>query len=149
MLLDTSGAPLRAALPHAPDILKPNAEELAELFGRRLGPLAAVRAAAESLLDRGVRRVAVSMGADGGLFVERRHALLARPPRVEVRSTVGAGDAMVAGMVAGEIDGLALPDLARLATASGAYAVTKVGPGIEDREAHRRLASEVWIEMLS
>ncbi|MFL6196792.1 MAG: 1-phosphofructokinase [Thermoanaerobaculia bacterium] len=149
VLLDTSGPPLREALAGAPEVVKPNADELGELLGRRLDTPAAVRGAAESLLERGVQRVVISMGGAGAVFIERGQALLARPPRVDVRGTVGAGDAMVAGIVAAMIDHSSLADLARLATASGAYAVTRAGPGIEDREAHRRLITEVEIETLS
>jgi 1-phosphofructokinase len=146
VVLDTSGMPLREALASAPDVLKPNVEELAELVGRFLATLADVRAAARSLVARGVRLVVVSMGADGALFVDQDRALLARPPKVAVRSTVGAGDAMVGGIVHAKLHDLPLPDLARFATASGAYAVTRVGPGIDDREEHRYLIDQVEVQ---
>lgn len=148
VLLDTSGRPLRAALPARPEVMKPNVDELSELTGQALDTPAAVRAAGESLLDQGVQRVVVSMGGDGAVFVERGRALLARPPRVPVRSTVGAGDAMVAGIVHAMIHGLPLEDLARMATASGAYAVTRIGAGIEDRTAYQDLTRQVEIETL-
>lgn len=147
-LLDTSGRPLREALASGPEVMKPNVDELAELLDRPLAGLRDVRDAAQSLLDRGVQRVVVSMGAEGALFLDREDALLARPPRVEVRSTVGAGDALVAGLVHATIQGLPLADLARMATASGAYAVTRVGPGIEDRAALESLLGQVEIEPL-
>jgi 1-phosphofructokinase len=146
VLLDTSGRPLREALAGRPDVMKPNAGELSELVGKALDTTATVREAARSLLDQGVRRVAVSMGEAGAVFVDREQSLLARPPKVEVRSTVGAGDAMVAGIVYGMIHGLPLEEVARAATASGAYAVTRIGSGIDDPAGHRRLMSEVEIE---
>ncbi|HSK78682.1 MAG TPA: 1-phosphofructokinase [Thermoanaerobaculia bacterium] len=149
VVLDTSGRALREALASAPEVMKPNVEELSELAGRALDTTAAVRAAAESLLDRGVERVVVSMGAEGALFVDRDKALLARPPKVPVRSTVGAGDAMVAGIVYAMSRDLPLEDVARTATASGAYAVTRIGAGIEDRAEHRKLAEQVEIETFS
>lgn len=149
VVLDTSGRALFEALASAPEVMKPNVDELSELAGRALDTPAAVRAAAESLLDRGVERVVVSMGAEGALFVDRDKALLARPPRVTVRSTVGAGDAMVAGIVYAMSHDLPLEDVARTATASGAYAVTRIGAGIEDQAEHRRLAEQVEIETFS
>jgi 1-phosphofructokinase len=148
VVLDTSGGPLREALASAPEVLKPNVEELGELVGRTLATPAEVRAAGESLLARGARLVVVSMGGDGALFLDREQALLARPPKVEVRSTVGAGDAMVGGIVYALIHDLPLADLARMATACGACAVTRIGPGIEDRDAHRKLIEQVEIEKL-
>lgn len=148
VVLDTSGRPLREALASRPEVMKPNVDELSELTGRALDTPGAVRAAAGSLLEAGIERVAVSMGGDGAVFVERGRALLARPPRVAVRSTVGAGDAMVGGMVYAMLHDLPLEDVARMATASGAYAVTRIGPGIEDRAEHRSLMSRVEIESL-
>lgn len=140
--LDTSGPALREALASQPEAVKPNVEELSELTGHKPTDVAA---AARTL---GVRRAVVSMGEDGAMFVDGDVALLARPPRVEVRSTVGAGDAMVAGIVYGMIHELPLEEAARFATACGAYAVTRVGPGIEDPDEHRELMSRVEIERL-
>lgn len=148
VVLDTSGPALQAAVAAEPEVVKPNVEELGALVGRTLATPAEVRAAGESLLSRGVRRVAVSMGADGAVFLENGRALLARPPAVPVRSTVGAGDAMVSGIVYALYRGLPLEDAARLGTASGAYAVTAVGSGIGDPLRHRELMESVRIERL-
>jgi 1-phosphofructokinase len=148
VLLDTSGRPLRQALASRPEVIKPNVEELSELTGQVLENPGAVRAAAESLLEKGVQLVAVSMGGDGAVFMERGRALLAKPPRVAVRSTVGAGDAMVGGIVASMIQGLPLEGIARMATACGAHAVTRLGAGIENQIKLRVLAEKVEIERL-
>jgi len=146
VVLDTSGPPLRAALAARPAAVKPNAAELAELVGRALGTVAEVRAAGASLLERGVGRVVVSMGAEGALFLEDGQAVLARPPRVAVQSSVGAGDALVGGLVFAQLRGLPLEEAARIATGSGAYAVTRIGPGIADLAEHRALIERVEIE---
>jgi 1-phosphofructokinase len=150
VLLDTSGPPLRAALEteRRPVVMKPNVDELAELTGETLETPAAVRAAAVSLLERGVGKVVVSMRGEGALFVEPGRALLAKPPRVTVLSTVGAGDAMVAGIVAALLRGGSLEDVARQGTACGAYAVTRLGAGIDNPAELRRLAGKVRIESL-
>lgn len=140
--LDTSGPALREALASRPDVAKPNLDELSEVIGHR--PLD-WPAAARAL---GVPRVVISMGGDGAVFVDGDQSLLARPPRVPVRSTVGAGDAMVAGLVYGMIHELPLEEAARFATASGAYAVTRVGSGIENPDEHRELMNQVEIERL-
>lgn len=148
VVLDTSGRPLREALASRPEVMKPNVDELSELAGRTLESPADVLAAAESLLAQGVQRVVVSMGGDGAVFADREGALLARPPRVAVRGTVGAGDAMVAGIVYAMLHDLPPADLARTATASGAYAVTRIGSGVDDLAEHRKLAEQVEIETL-
>ncbi len=125
VVVDASGEPLRHALDAAPRVVKPNVHELEALVGEELSSTEAVVRAARALLARGVELAVVSMGGDGALFVRDGAVLLARPPRVEVRSTVGAGDAMVAGIVAGRLRGLPLPDVARLATAFSLDALTR------------------------
>lgn len=98
--VDSSGAPLAAAVAAGPDLLKPNLEELAELSGSALDSLGAVLAAAQALRERGVGAVLVSLGARGALLVDRTGAHHASTPPVPVRSTVGAGDSTLAGFLA-------------------------------------------------
>ncbi|HEV2734976.1 MAG TPA: 1-phosphofructokinase family hexose kinase, partial [Longimicrobiaceae bacterium] len=125
VVVDASGEPLRHALDAAPHVVKPNVHELEALVGEPLPTPEAVARAARALLARGVELAVVSMGEEGALFARQGATVLARPPRVEVRSTVGAGDAMVAGIVAGRLRGLPLPELARMATAFSLDALTR------------------------
>jgi 1-phosphofructokinase len=99
--IDASGAPLAAAVDAGPDLIKPNAEELAELVGRPLPRLADVVDAAVEVRKRGVATVLVSLGGDGALLVSADEVLHGWAPPVRVRSTVGAGDATLAGYLAG------------------------------------------------
>ena len=71
---------------------------------------------------------------EGALFVTADACLHAQPPEVAVKSTVGAGDAMVAGFIAGQLRGLSLADSARLATASAIGALTQLGPRLPAAE---------------
>ena len=128
VLLDSSGNPLREGIVAAPWAIKPNIAELEELVGAPLPDEAAVIAAARQLLAEGLGCVVVSMGEQGALFITADECLQAIPPEVEVKSTVGAGDAMVAGFVAGTLRGWTLADCARLATASALGALTQLGP---------------------
>ncbi|MDP2316767.1 MAG: 1-phosphofructokinase [Pseudomonadota bacterium] len=125
--LDTSGPALATALAAVtPTILKPNVRELEEALGRALPSEAHLLDAALEIVRRGTELVAVSMGARGALFVTAGEAVLARPPGApDAMSTVGAGDAMVAGIVAARLTGLDLPALARLATACSVAAITR------------------------
>ncbi|MCB0200231.1 MAG: 1-phosphofructokinase, partial [Anaerolineae bacterium] len=90
-----------------------------------------------------------SMGKQGALYVEADEAVRATPPEVVVQSTVGAGDAMVAGIVAGKRRGLSLPDCARLATAFSVDAVTHIGSGLTSREAIESIAQQVAVTPVS
>jgi 1-phosphofructokinase len=127
--VDTSGSPLAAVLGSRPDLIKPNAEELAELVGRPLRTLGAVIDAARELLDRGVGAVLVSLGADGALLASPHGVVAAQPPPVKVASTVGAGDATLAGFLAARTSPDAPDDAGALAEAVawGAAAVELPG----------------------
>ncbi|MFG2877621.1 1-phosphofructokinase [Streptomyces sp. NPDC048337] len=99
--LDTSGPALLAALPAHPDVIKPNARELAEAVGRPLSTLGDVVKAAEELRSLGAGAVLASLGVDGQLLVsaEGTHYGTAPVPPARVRSNVGAGDATLAGFL--------------------------------------------------
>ena len=130
--VDTSGDALRHAVEAGPHVVKPNVHELESLVGEPLPTRAAVLGAARELLRRGVELAVVSMGAEGALFVRDGEAVLAVPPRVAVGSTVGAGDAMVAGTVSGLLRGLSLGETARLATAFSVAAIALGSDGERD-----------------
>jgi 1-phosphofructokinase len=148
VVLDTSGEPLRHALDAAPQIIKPNVHELEALVGRTLASTEAVVDAARALLERGVELAAVSMGAEGALFVARDAVVLARPPAIKVGSSVGAGDAMVAGIVAARLAGLDLAGTARLATGFSLAALTRAGQGPASRAEVEAMAGRVRVERL-
>ena len=97
--IDTSGEPLRQAAASGCDLLKPNVSELEYLVGRDLETIGDVVRAAVDVVAGGVGAVVVSMGADGALYVDADHRLHATTPPTEVRNTVGAGDALLAGFV--------------------------------------------------
>lgn len=146
--LDSSGAALRAGLEAAPWLIKPNVEELAEALGAPAEDLAAQREAAGRLHARGIRHVVVSQGADGVRWFAEAGAWQARPPRVTVASTVGAGDSLLAGLLHGLLDGAPPAEALRLATAIAAQAVTRIGFGIDDREHLERLRQGVQVDAL-
>ncbi len=129
--VDTSGPPLAEAVRTTPDLLKPNREELEELTGRSLVDREALAGAARELVDAGVSTVVVSLGGEGALFVRAGEAVFATPPPVRVASTVGAGDAMVAGTIAGTLRDLPLAGVAALATATAATKIGRVGPYLD------------------
>lgn len=125
VVVDTSDEPLRLALQAAPAIIKPNIHELEALLGTPLHSQEAIINAARSLLALGIQLVVVSMGKDGACFVTADRVVIAHPPEVTVRSTVGAGDAMVAGIVFAQIRNLSLEDCALLGTAFSLEALTR------------------------
>ena len=129
--VDTSGPPLSEAVQSRPDLVKPNREELEELTGRTLPDREALAGAATELVDAGVAMVVVSLGREGALFVRAGDVVFAAAPSVPVASTVGAGDAMVAGAVTGMLRDLPLDDVAALATGAAATKIGRVGPHLD------------------
>lgn len=130
--VDTSGVPLSYAVSAGPDLIKPNAEELAELTGASLSTWGDVTKHAQTLRDSGVGTVLVSLGEDGALLVDADGVRRAYAPPVDVRSTVGAGDSTLAGFLAAGASG---DDALRMAVAFGTAAVTLPGsamPGPND-----------------
>jgi 1-phosphofructokinase len=147
--LDTSGEALRHALEAAPQVIKPNIHELEDLVGAQLTTSGGIVEAARTLLDRGIRLVAVSMGGEGACFVDDNNVVLARPPAVEVKSTVGAGDAMVAGIVAGQLRNMPPAVCARLATAFSVDAISHIGSGLSSPAAIEAGIQQVTVEELA
>lgn len=103
--VDTSGAPLREALPAGPDLIKPNHEELADAVGHPVLTVGDAVAAARELRGDGAGAVLVSLGADGALLVDAAGAVHGTCPVEAVRSTVGSGDALLAGFLAAGASG--------------------------------------------
>jgi 1-phosphofructokinase len=95
--IDASGPPLRMAVAAGPDLIKPNLQELEELVDRSLNTLGEVLSCARDLLTQGVGTVVVSLGGDGALLVSASAIAHAVAPVSSPLSTVGAGDALLAG----------------------------------------------------
>ncbi|MDR3376000.1 MAG: 1-phosphofructokinase [Ancalomicrobiaceae bacterium] len=132
VVLDTSGSALAATLggPHVPHVIKPNRVELEGVVGRPLPETADVIAVARHLVKRGVGLVVVSRGSKGAVLVDKDQAIEVVLPAKTVLSNVGTGDAMVAGLVAGMIEGAPLERLARLAVAFASAKLDQIGPHI-------------------
>ena len=139
VVLDTSGRPLREALDAPAGLLpwaiKPNQEELEEWNGECFTDLGQMAQAAHKLCQRGIGLVVVSRGAEGALFVSERHVLLGRPPIQQITSTVGAGDALVAGLVAALAEKAEPERVALLALSFASAKLGQDGPSLPDRAA--------------
>ncbi|MEF1261719.1 PfkB family carbohydrate kinase, partial [Vibrio harveyi] len=134
VLFDSSKAALRAGIEAYPWLIKPNDEELSDFVGKHLATPEQCQIAAQTLSDKGIENIVVSMGADGVMWLNQGEWLRAQPPRMNVVSTVGAGDTLVAGLCWGHMQVMPKNDLLRFATALSALAVSQVGVGITSQE---------------
>ncbi len=129
-VVDAAGDLLAGVLAYRPFLIKPNRAELAELVGHALPDDAAVEEAARELQSRGARNVLVSLGGDGALLLDEE-GIVHRAPSLCKHPcyTVGAGDSMVAGFLAGVDEGydyaLRLGSAAGSATASSSTLATR------------------------
>jgi len=132
--VDTSDAPLIALggrlSEAAPALLKPNAEELAQLTGAPVHDPAEAAAAARMLLDKGAHTVLATLGGDGAVLVDATGAWHASAPETKVVSTVGAGDSSLFGYLFGDLRGADPADRLRLAVAYGSAAASLPGTTI-------------------
>lgn len=122
VVLDSDDEPFRAGLRAKPNIIKPNVHELERLVARPLKDVSVIIEAAVEVLERGIDIVLVSMGARGVLLVTNDERCIARPPRVDVVNTIGAGDSAVAGFVHSLILGESYVQAAKRAAATGTAA---------------------------
>ena len=100
VIVDTSGEPLRKVLEKGVYLIKPNIGELAKLIGVERLALPEVEKAAKTLIEKGSAEVVVvSLGAEGAILVSKDKTEFVNAPKAEKKSTVGAGDSMVGGMV--------------------------------------------------
>ncbi len=141
--VDTSDGPLAALVDGfdrgAPDLMKPNAEELAGVIGFSPQALEAavaqgdpepVVSAAQRLVDRGVGAVLATLGAAGAVLVDRSGSWLATPPPTVPRSTVGAGDSALAGYLRADVGGAEPPQRLQMAVAYGSAAAALPGSAL-------------------
>jgi 1-phosphofructokinase family hexose kinase len=134
--IDADRGALRAAIGGRVALVKPNRVELEELVGRPLTTLGEVHDAATSLVTQGVGQVLVSLGVDGALAVDGSSACHVEAPIDDVANTVGAGDALLAGYLAGGATLSALPEAVAWSVAACRAGGTRMpAVGARDRAA--------------
>lgn len=138
VLLDTSGEPLRRGIAARPDLVKPNADELAQLTGAR-----EPRRATLDARRRGAHAVVSSLGPEGLLAATPEGLWRAAPPAPVRGNPTGAGDSAVAGLLSGLVDGVPWPDRLIRAVALSAATVLSPVAGEFDRTAYEELLTRV------
>lgn len=142
-VLDASGLALEKALPAKPDLIKPNLHELAELADSSIETFGDVEQACKKIIEEGVGSVLASLGSDGALFVNSQVSILGGVSGVEVKNTVGSGDALLAGF----LEGYSSPNLdypERLSTAL-VWASSSVQSSTTSFEIDRAFESETTV----
>lgn len=143
-VLDAAGEPLRLAVRAGVSLIKPSLGEFEELTGARDRGLPELLAAARALVASGaVDAVVLSLGVRGVIWASRDDAGGFAPPLVTARSSVGAGDSLLAGVVLSLLRGLPLAQAVRFGVAAAAAAVMNPGTALCRAEDAERLLPEV------
>jgi len=144
--LDTTGAGLKHGVAAGPFLIKPNRAEVEELLKSTFPTRHDLVKAAQLLVGKGLEQVVISLGAEGAVGVDGSRALFAKPPAVTVRSSIGAGDTMVAALAHAAVTGLPFPQAFRLAVAASAATVAMEGTKLADLNAAQALLPQVALE---
>jgi 1-phosphofructokinase len=132
VIFDSSNKALVAGIEAAPYLIKPNDEELSAIVGETLHSTQEITAAAEKLHQQGCENVVISLGEKGVLWLNQDGWIQSIPQKMEVVSTVGAGDTLVAGLCWAELNQWDKAQSLSFATALAAFAVTQIGVGVGD-----------------
>lgn len=143
VFLDADGDLFAKGVQAQPYLLKPNQEELSRFVGHKLKSIEEIKTASCTLLAGGIRKIVVSLGGQGALYVTKDVCLYAPALSVPVGSTVGAGDSVVAALALAEEQDLPCVEALRLAVATSAANVMCSGTQAADLDQVRALLPQV------
>lgn len=148
LAIDTSGQALNVIAQLNPWLIKPNVDELEQAFAQSAQTL---EEQCQLIQKYGlhIEHIVISMGEQGVHWIQREHIFSANSPKVVVKSTVGAGDTLLAGIVHGLLTQSSVTDTLMLATALASHAVTQIGVNIiPDDETLTRLKQQIQVKMV-
>ena len=146
--VDTSGAPLHAALPIKGITIKINGDEAGEILNKVVDTPDAAVAAALEFRARGTGNVIITLGKTGAVLVDAVKHWWAKPPSVVVKDPIGSGDSFLAGYVSSVAGGYSVETSLQRAVAAGAANATTVGGGDFPIEAFERILAGTTLQVL-
>ncbi len=126
-IIDATGGRTFAALQEGADLVKPNLDELENMLARRITDKEEMLSACYELLDRGAKRVLLSLGKQGAVITDGSETYYCKSMNVAVNSTVGAGDGMVAAAAIALEEGRSLKEILLFGVAAGTATVMTTG----------------------
>ncbi|MDL0436130.1 MULTISPECIES: 1-phosphofructokinase [unclassified Niallia] len=126
-VVDAEGDLLKKVLPYNPFLIKPNHHELGDLFNTTITTAEDVIPYGKKLLEHGAQNVIVSLAGDGAVLINQHETIISTVPKGEVKSSVGAGDSMVAGFLAKYNETQDLKESFRYSIASGSATAFSIG----------------------
>jgi len=126
-VVDAEGDLLRTILPFNPFLIKPNHHELGDLFQTEISSCKEAIPYGKELVNRGAQNVIISLAEKGAVFVNETQVFIASVPKGEVKSSVGAGDSMVAGFLAAFEKTGVIEESFRYSVAAGSATAFSIG----------------------
>ncbi|WP_029689323.1 1-phosphofructokinase [Thermoanaerobacter sp. A7A] len=148
IILDADKEALLYGIEEKPYMIKPNVQELEDVVGKKLESLEEVIEEGKKLKDSGIEIVAISMGGRGSVVITKEGIYRVMPVKVEVKGTVGAGDAFVAGFAHGIYKGLPIEETIKIAAALSTSVVMKEGTRAGTLEEVNILKDKIEIERI-
>ncbi len=147
-IVDATGQRIFAALNEGVDLVKPNLDELENALGRRISNKKDMLSACYELLDRGAKKVLLSLGKQGAVITDGKENYYCKSLNVAVNSTVGAGDGMVAAAAIHLQKGAGLSDILRAGVAAGTATVMTAGQVSFTKEKYSEVMANLHVIQL-
>ena len=147
-IVDAVGQRMFSALNEGVDLVKPNLDELENTLGRNIGSKEDMLEACYELLDRGAKRVLLSLGKQGAVITDGSQSYYCKSLNVAVNSTVGAGDGMVAAAAMKLEQDAPLQEILRAGVAAGTATVMTVGQVSFTKEKYNEVYANLHVTQL-
>jgi len=148
VFVDTDGEPLKKAIPFAPNMIKPNQDEILALFSEKNVSEKSLINMGKKLCSDGIETVIISRGSLGSLFITQGKVLKCDALPMEIRSSVGAGDSMIAAYAYAESMEIPFEEGIKLSVAAASHTVTLGTPYLTDKTEVEKLIEKVVLKTL-
>lgn len=148
-VVDTAGHALKTILRTGAFLIKPNQNEFSQLFGSKILSAKQIVAKAKQMIKDGtVQNILVSLGGAGAVLVSKKGVWQFTPPKLKVKSTVGAGDTMVAGIVYKLNNGIAINEAVKFGIACGSATTVNSGMQLASLDQSKAMLKKVKVKQL-
>ena len=148
VILDADGSPMINGIKAVPYAIKPNIHELQNVVDVDEKDINSVLKGGKKLIEKGIEKVLISLGVEGAVYITRNNSYYSKGMEVMVKSTVGAGDAMVAGLIYAMENNLSDFETLKLAIACATAKVMTEGTKIPDNETIKNISKDIIVKSL-
>ena len=147
-VVDSDNKPLELGIESTPFLIKPNLWELSRLFKKNVKTVSEIIVLSKTLLKKGIKIVIISLGEKGAILVTKKESFSAIPPKIKVKSTIGSGDALLAGFLSSLTKGRNLKDALKFGVALGTATCLQPGTAICQKRDVSEILKKVKIKEL-